>query len=299
MYTEFKHILQNLDAGFDSGGGATSSDTGEGADTNTNTSNVASVADALTNKGKQGDITTQESLLTSTQTDALNFPEKYTVKNEDGTINTTESTRKLLDGYSNLSKKMGETGGVVPDSAEGYKIEFNAQDLGLPEGVTPELVQKDEDFKQFAEEAHKAGFTNEQINLVAGRYLSVVQSLLDRRDENDMNACKEALMKTWTTPDEMNLGIQNAVKAFNHFASEQDKALIDTIGNNPLVVRVLANVGAIMREDSPARNTQPTESRETITALMKSEAYQDPKHQDHERVYNQVAQYYHQTVGED
>lgn len=295
MFRGIRYVYKNIvtENSGDGSGGATEPNT--------------TVIDALSTQGQDVN-NTESSLLSSVQTESGNtnqnpndvsFPEKYTVKNEDGTVNIEQSTKKLLDGYSNLSKKMGETGGVVPDSADGYRIEFDAEALGLPEGVTPELLQADPDFKQFTEEAHKAGFTNEQINLVANKYLSVVQNIVDQKYDSDMAACKTALMETWKTPGEFEGGIKNAVKAFNHFASEQDKALIDTIGNNPLVVRVLANVGAMMREDSPARNTQPTESKETIRSLMMSEAYQDTKHPDHEKVSRQIAQYYQQTVGND
>lgn len=294
MFKGIKYVYKNVD---DVGGGD------GGAPT-------SSIADALSTggDGQENGQGGQPSLLstgsneqngTDTETESLSFPEKYTVKNEDGSLNIEASTKKLVEGYTNLSKKMGETGGVVPDTADGYKIEFDREALGLPETVTPELLESDPDFKSFCEEAHKAGFTNEQINLVAGKYLGVVQSLIDRRDENDIAACRTALMENWKTPAEMESGIKNAIKAFNHFASDEDKALMDTIGNNPLVVRLLSNIGAQMREDSPARNTQPTESRETIRSLMMSEAYQDPKHPDHERVSRQVTQYYQQTVGDD
>lgn len=306
MFTGIKYVLLNLDniGGSDGGNGG-----GNGAASTDQ--QATSVADALSASSVgegEGAKSPESSLLTSDQSTAdgansgqedLSFPEKYAVKNEDGTVNVSESTRKLLDGYNNLAKKMGETGGVVPDNAEGYKIDFNPQELGLPENMTPEVLKNDADFKQFAEEAHKAGFTNEQVNLVATKYLNVVQSLIDRRDENDMAACKEVLLQTWKTPAELDAGIKNARKAFNHFATDEDKPLIDTIGNNPLIVRVLANVGAMMREDSPARNAQPTESRETITALMKSPAYMDPKHPDHEKVSNQISQYYRDAVGDD
>lgn len=298
MFKGNKYVLQNLDGLGGADGGAGGSDAG----------NSTSVADSLSNVKGENTQSTEPSLLSNVQdeqgggnqsSEGISFPEKYTVKNEDGTVNIDASTRKLLDGYTHLSKKMGETGGVVPDTADGYKIDFNPADLGLPESLTPELVKKDPDFKQFTEVAHKAGFTNEQINLVAGQYLNIVQSLLDRRDENDEAAGREALMETWKTQAEFDTGIQNAKRAFNHFASDQDKALIDTIGNNPLVIRVLANIGATMREDSPARNAQPMESRETISALMKSEAYTDTNHPDHERVYNQVSEYYRKAYGDE
>lgn len=301
MFTGIKYELQNLDnvGGGDAGGmGAVSTDT-------TTVDNSLSTGEAQGQPASE----TQPSMLSSAQNDQagenqttdelLAFPDKYTVKNPDGTVNRDESTRKLLEGYKHLSKKMGETGGIVPDNPDGYKIDFKPADLGLPENLTPEMVKNDEDFKKFAEQAHGLGFTNEQINLVASKYLEVVNSALDRRDENDMNACREELMKTWTNQGELDTGLKNAVRAFNHFASEQDRGLIDVIGNNPIVVRLLANIGATMREDSPVRNAQPMESKETITSLMKSEAYMNPKHPEHDAVYRQVTNYYQRAVNDD
>lgn len=297
MFKGIRYVLQNVDINGGSVGGAPA----ESAPT--------SLVDAVASANAQGVETksSESSLLSNSQTESgsntetpetTQFPEKFLVKKDDGSIDTEASSRKLAEGYNHLAKKMGETGGVVPDSAEGYKIDFNAQELGLPESITPELVQNDADFKAFAEEAHKAGFTNEQINLIATRYVTMAQTLIERRDESDMSECQKALAETWKTPDELNKGIQNAQRAFNRFASEQDKGLIDTIGNNPIIVRLLANVGALMKEDAPARNVQPSESRETIKSIMQSPAYLDDKHPDHAKVMQQVSQYYQQAYGD-
>lgn len=288
MFKGLRYVLQNLDInGGDAGGGAQSSLVDVVSDN-------AGSAQGAENKNTETSLLSSGSEIAE---EGLPFPEKFIVKKDDGTIDTDASSRKLAEGYNHLAKKMGETGGVVPDSPDDYKIDFDATELGLPESITPELVQNDADFKAFAQDAHKAGFTNEQINLIAERYATVVQTLIDRRDENDMALCQEALAKTWATPAEMSKGIQNAQKAFNRFASEEDKGLIDIVGNNPIVVRLLANVGALMREDSPAQNVQPSESRETIKAIMQSQAYLDTKHPDHEKATQQVNQYYQKAYG--
>lgn len=290
-----RHVLQNI-VGDGGDGGAPA------------TTDATTLVNEISSANTQGQETTsaEPSLLSSAQTESgtanqpeeTNFPNKFLVKNEDGTVDTEASNRKLLDAYNHLSKKMGETGGVVPDSADDYKIDFDAQSMGLPEGVTPDLVKRDADFSAFTKEAHAAGFTNEQINLVAKSYLNVVQSVLDRRDENDITACNKALSETYTTPGEKDIAIRNAQRAFAKFAPEQYRGNIDDIGNNPIVIGILANVGALLGEDSPANNRQPSESRETITALMKSDAYMDPKHPDHDRVYRQVSEYYRQAYGD-
>ena len=281
-----RHVLQNI-VGDGGDGGAPA------------TTDATTLVNEISSANTQGQETTsaEPSLLSSAQTESgtANQPEETNFPNK---VDTEASNRKLLDAYNHLSKKMGETGGVVPDSADDYKIDFDAQSMGLPEGVTPDLVKRDADFSAFTKEAHAAGFTNEQINLVAKSYLNVVQSVLDRRDENDIAACNTALSETYTTPGEKDIAIRNAQRAFAKFAPEQYRGNIDDIGNNPIVIGILANVGALLSEDSPANNRQPSESRETITALMKSDAYMDPKHPDHDRVYRQVSEYYRQAYGD-
>lgn len=228
-----------------------------------------------------------------------NFPAKYTVKNEDGTVNIEETAKKLNEGYSHLAKKMGETGGLLPDNPEDYKIEFDAKSLGLPDNISPELLKKDNEFKEFVSKAHKAGFTNEQINLVAGEYLQAVQSVFDQKMEDDKTAAQKILSETWKTPAELNHNLASARKAFEYFASDEEKSQIDSIGNNPIMISLLAKIGNTMREDSSIMQTQSSESRDSISSLMMSEAYSDEKHPDHKRVYNQVSKYYRDTVGEE
>lgn len=245
----------------------------------------------------------EQSLLSETAlpvaNESLAFPEKYTVKNEDGTVNIEETAKKVTEGYNHLAKKMGETGGLVPDKPEGYKIEFDAKELGLPENVSPEILQSDPSFKEFIGKAHQAGFTNEQINLVAGEYLQAVQSVFDRKMDDDKAAAQKILSENWKTPDELNRNLSNARKAFEYFASDEEKAQIDSIGNNPVMISLLAKIGSTMREDSPIMQAQSSESRETIQSLMESEAYLDTKHPDHTRVGAVISKYYRDTVGEE
>lgn len=228
-----------------------------------------------------------------------NFPSKYTVKNDDGTVNIEQTARKLNEGYSHLAKKMGETGGLVPDSPDGYKIEFDAKSLGLTEDISPEMLKNDTEFNEFVSKAHSAGFTNEQINLVVGEYLQAIQSVFERKMDDDKAEAQKILSETWKTPDELNRNLSSAKKAFEYFASDEEKAQIDSIGNNPVIISLLAKIGNTMREDSPILQTQSSESRDSISSLMMSEAYIDEKHPDHNRVYNQVAKYYRDTVGEE
>lgn len=284
MFMHFKHTFQDIE-----------SDGAAGP--------VGTVADALAGCASSGGG--EPSLLSdsqvgggaSTNESALAFPEKYMVKGETGEINVEESTRKLIDGYNNLSKKLGENGGQVPNSPAEYKIAVNVEELGLQDTITPEVLQNDPDFKNFLSEAHQLGFTNEQVNLIASKYVTVAQTFVDRRDAIDKSACEKTLRECWQTNDEYNANIANALKAFNRFADEQDRLHIDSLGNNPLAIRILAGIGAQMNEDSPARNAQSSESAESIQDLMRSEAYLDTNHKDHARVNARVQSYFVKHYG--
>lgn len=65
-----------------------------------------------------------------------------------------------------------------------------------------------------------------------------------------------------------------------------------------MVIRMLAKIGAEMQEDAPAGADSNPAEQQTIRDLMKSEAYMNPKHTDHERVSAQVKAYYQKRYGD-
>lgn len=73
---------------------------------------------------------------------------------------------------------------------------------------------------------------------------------------------------------------------------------MDEIGNNPMVIRMLAKIGAEMQEDAPAGGDVNLEEQQSIRDLMKSPAYMDPKHADHENVSARVRAYYQKRYGD-
>ncbi|MDQ9476205.1 hypothetical protein RF074_11445, partial [Serratia marcescens] len=78
-----------------------------------------------------------------------------------------------------------------------------------------------------------------------------------------------------------------------------DQGKMDEIGNNPMVIRMLAKIGAEMGEDNPVgTGAINLEEQQSIRDLMKSEAYTNPKHADHERVSAQVKAFYQKTYGD-
>lgn len=72
---------------------------------------------------------------------------------------------------------------------------------------------------------------------------------------------------------------------------------MDEIGNNPMVLRMLAKIDAEMSEDTPASGDINLEEQQGVRDLMKTEAYTNPKHADHERVSAQVRAFYQKSYG--
>ena len=90
------------------------------------------------------------------------------------------------------------------------------------------------------------------MSFVLGEYLQRAPALMQGAKQLDDKAASAELRKDWKTDDEFNQNVGLAFKAFSAFASEADRAKIDEIGNNPIVLRLLANIGKEMQEDTPA-----------------------------------------------
>lgn len=242
---------------------------------------------------------TQTSGTTGAQPDTSGFlfPEKYEIKNADGSVDVNASTAKLIEGYKNISKKMGETGGLVPDSPEKYKIEFDPEKLGIPNTVTADTLQGDEEFQKFLQDAHTAGITNEQINLITGKYLQHTYKMLDSKMQMDADHAQEELSKLWGE-DKFEKNLSVAQKALNAFTTPEERKELGALSNNPKFIALLAKVGEHIGEDTPSVQATQAGSRESIDALMRSPAYLDPTHADYNRVQAEIKAHYARVYGQ-
>ncbi len=170
--------------------------------------------------------------------------EKYRVVKADGAIDLEASARKVAEAHRHLEQKLG-TGDVPPKTPDEYAPKVDA------EGFNWDEVKGDESMRGFLKGAHAKGFTNDQLSYVLGEYFKAAQALVQGAQQIDDQAATAELRQEWKTDAEFNQHIGRAFKAFNAFASEADRARIDEIGNNPIVLRLLANIGQEMQEDSP------------------------------------------------
>ncbi|MBA5203083.1 hypothetical protein H2Y57_05200 [Pectobacterium aroidearum] len=263
---KIKYPFMNADAGADAGG------SGDGG-----------------NAGGEGGGSILESGAQGQQGATDWVPEKFRVMGEDGKLNVEGSARKLAESYTHLEKRFG-SGDAPPKTADEYAPKVET------EGFNWEEFKADPEMQGFLKSAHAKGLTNDQLGFVLGEYMQRAGGLVNGAAELDQEAAATALKETWKTDAEFNQNIGLAYRAFKSLAEDGDD--INAIGNNPMVIRMLAKVGKEMQEDSPVGTEVNLEEQQTIRDLMKSEAYTNSKHADHERVSARVRAYYAKTYGE-
>ncbi|MGK0735950.1 hypothetical protein ACSFCT_04035 [Yokenella regensburgei] len=217
------------------------------------------------------------------------LPEKYRVSGEDGALNVEQSARKLAEAHVALEKRMGGVG-TAPKTADEYSPAVEVDGFKWDEfKAAPET-------QSFLKAAHAKGITNDQMGFILGEYVKNAQQIATGSAELDAEAATTSLREVWKTDTEFNQNLGLAYRAFNSLAEQGDD--INVIGNNPMVIRMLAKVGKEMQEDGPVGGDINLAEQQTIRELMKSPAYMDPKHADHDRVSAQVKAYYHKTYGD-
>ena len=274
---KLKHLFMNAEPGAEQSGGGGDNDGSSSNGNNPGTGEPSGNSLLSTGAGEPG------------ASDWL--PEKYRVMGEDGKLNIEGSARKLADAHTSLEKRLGSVG-TPPKTADEYapKVEV--------EGFNWEEFKADPRMQSFMKTAHAKGITNDQMSFILGEYAQRAPELVGGAAALDSEAASTQLREVWKTDAEFNKNIGLAFRAFNSLADDADKGRIDEIGNNPMVIRMLAKVGAEMQEDAPAGGDVNLEEQQSIRDLMKSPAYMDPKHADHERVSAQVKAYYQKRYGD-
>ncbi|BCZ40517.1 TPA: hypothetical protein K8N54_000735 [Serratia marcescens] len=217
-------------------------------------------------------------------------PEKFRVMGEDGKLNIEGSARKLAESYTHLEKQRGTS--AAPKTVDEYAPTVEV------EGFKWDEFKADPEMQGFLKAAHAKGITNDQMGFILGEYMNRAPALVGGAAELDEEAAATALRETWKTDAEFKKNLGLAHRAFMSLADPTDKGKMNEIGNNPMVIRMLAKIGAEMGEDVPVPGDINPEEQQAIRDLMKSEAYTNTKHADHERVSAQVRAFYQKTYGD-
>jgi len=155
-------------------------------------------------------------------------PEKYQVKNEDGTINWEASALKQAQGYAALAQRMG-AGEAPPKDPDGYAPE-------LPQGVTLDALKSDPLYAGFLKGAHAKGLNNAQVGWLLGQFQ---ERMAMATAGPDPTVAEAELAGIWKLPGEMDKNLSNSYRAAHAFAADKEHAarLEQKFGNDPDFIR--------------------------------------------------------------
>lgn len=183
------------------------------------------------------------------------FPEKYRVMKEDGTLDSDASTTKLSEGYSHLAKRLG-SGDAPPAAPTDYKV-------NVPEALADSLKEwdqaGDEKLQAFLTDAHKAGFTQAQVDTVMGKYFDMMPALTGaaqvKTPEQQATEATADLRKVWATDQDFQTNVGHAYRASVEFSAKVGLTFEDIeaagLSNNPTFMRLMAAIGPELGEDKP------------------------------------------------
>lgn len=227
--------------------------------------------------------------------DALAIPQKFVVKNEDSSINHEKTAKRILattnkavSSYTALEKRLGAHE-LPPEKEDGYKLDYS----NLPENMRP----TPESEKSFLKHFHGLGLNNKQAQGIMNKYTELVLSGVELQNKT-VPEVEGELKKVWGEGFDSN--IQGAQLAINALLEDEDKGNIGKIGFDArvtyrILMKVLAKVGADLREDNPPAG-EGTEN-EDIEKLMRSEAYLKADHAEHDIAVKKVNAYYERKYG--
>ncbi len=169
-------------------------------------------------------------------------------------------------GWDQVYAKLGR-----PEKADGYKF----ADVKLPDGLKVDDTLK----TGYMDAAHKAGLSTRQANSLYEWWNGAMASGFTAQQGQTAQglAQAEAALKTeWGAAFDQN--VQLAKDAINHYGGEKLKAELDANGmaNSPELARVMAKIGANLREDGALTGRgggggdmkSPAEARQEINALQ-------------------------------
>lgn len=176
------------------------------------------------------------------------IPEKFRVKNDDGTPNLDASWLKVEEHRANLERRMG-AGEAPPKAATDYKLE-------LPEKIAEALgadglkqLGESEVFKKFTENLHGLGLSQKQYAAVAAEMIERGMALRQGNAALDAQQATAELQKSWADQATYDKNIQAAYAAATAFG---DDKLVAKYANDPDFIRFAAKVGAELHADTSA-----------------------------------------------
>lgn len=187
------------------------------------------------------------------------IPEKYRALGPDGkTMDLEASARKGFSALAELQKRMVDTG-LPPENAEGYEIT-------PPAGLDLAELKKDPVYASKLKGYHALGMTNKQVQQVLTDFFEVAPELASAAQENSNEAAIENLKLVWKTDADMASNVGSANRAAVTLGKAIGVSIEDIehygLGNNPLFIRMMAELARQTGEDRAPLQTAPSASGE-------------------------------------
>lgn len=195
----------------------------------------------------------------------------------------------IYKSYGELEGRMGKVG-LPPEKPDGYKFDLK-DDAPLDKDYFTSLRTK----------AHAAGFSQPQFEALAASQIELAQAVASELTGDllgTQQACEEALAKAWPDAKERATHRAAANRAFKAFSG--DGELLKVIGNMPGVVKMLAKIGAEVKEDRvpDGAETAPDEIDKQIATLTNDPAYTNSFMPKHNEVKAKVTALFAQKYGQ-
>jgi len=214
------------------------------------------------------------------------IPAKYQVKKADGTLDADASMAKWAEGHKHLEQRLG-SGTAPPASPDDYKVEAP--------GLDWEAFKSAPENKALLKAAHAKGMTNDQLAWALGEYAQRMAAAQPTPEK----AFSE-LQQAWKTPTEFHANARHAAKAlavFGDTLTDQERQAIDS---SPVVLRLLAKVGAQLGEDSApiVEGTPAAQSwDEQMAAIKAHPGFMDALHPEHKQLVAKQQALYDRRYG--
>lgn len=171
------------------------------------------------------------------------IPEKYRVTKADKSPDMDASVVKLVGGYGELNAKLIAQG-LPPASPEEYKVEGD-----FPGGLNFDELKKQPSIAAGLKRFHSKGMSNAMVKEVLTFF--VEEAIAD--NVADEKTCEKTLRTDhWKTEAEYVTNAKAAFRAAGAYAQKlgtTKEALFKAYGNDPLINRLFAMLGADMKED--------------------------------------------------
>lgn len=266
-----------------------------------------------------------DSAITEQNTPSYDIPEKF-----GGDVN------KLVESYSHLESKLGSmysvpnedsspekwnefdqrvtsTGRYIrtPNSDDPAALESFYNSLGRPESPDKYTFSFDDDIKEYVDPnlvnsysqvAHQAGLTTQQAQALVDFEVARGKQQLEAM-ENQRIQAENQLRQTWG-PDYDNrlAGAKAAARSYSEkYPDAVERLMNGPEGNNPVLISMLSELGANMREqghaglsNAPQYGMSSEEAMDQIRNILdnKSHAYYDSSNPGHQHAVEKVKKLY-------